>query len=256
MKIISWNVNGIRAIVDKGLIEFIEKEKPDVICLQEVKAFEDQIPPKLPGIYSFTWHKWDKPWYSWTATLYNVKPLLSRSYFEEIEDFNLEWRVVETEFDSFVLLNIYFPNWWETKSWIDRLSQKLKFYDTFLSYINTLVAKWKSVIATWDYNVCHREIDIARPKENQNSIGFLPQERHKIDNIVNSWFVDVFRYFNPEIKDKYTWWSYRAWARTKNVWWRIDYFFVSQDLIPRIKSISQRDDVLWSDHCPLVLEII
>lgn len=258
MKICSWNINGIRAIIWKWFIEWVKKENPDILCLQEVKAFESQIPSEIKLLmqdYWYVWHSWERPWYSWVAVFYKQKPISSKSHFEELTHFHEEWRVIEVKYPKFTLLNIYFPNWWTTADWEERLSYKLEFYDKFLEYINKLRAQWESIVATWDFNVCHKEIDIARPKENEHSIWFLPEERVKIDKIVNAWYIDVFRHFNPNEKDRYTWWSYRAWARPRNIWWRLDYFFVSPDLINKVKNIEQLDEIMWSDHCPVSIEI-
>ena len=258
MKIYSWNINWIRAIAKKWLIEWVKKEDPDILCLQEVKAFEDQIPKELEYLtqnYNLFWHSWKRPGYSWVAVFYKEKAISTKSHFEEITHFHEEWRVIEIKFKNFTLLNIYFPNGWTNAAWEEKLSYKLKFYDHFLTYINKLRSNWESIITCWDFNICHKEIDIARPKENVNSIGFLPIERAKIDEIIKAWYIDVFRHFNPDKKYEYTWWSYRAGARPRNVWWRLDYFFISPDLIKKVKKVKNLTDIMGSDHCPVYLEI-
>lgn len=259
MKICSWNVNGIRAVLQKGLLEWIKTESPDILCLQEVKAFETQIPAELRFFlqdYQYIWHAGQRPGYSGVATFWKkTLPVHQmKSTFAEIEHFHEDGRVVEIEFWSIVLLNIYFPNGGERSDGTEMLSYKLAFYDKFLEYINGLRAQGKKIISTWDFNICHREIDIARPKENENSIWFLPIERAHMDKLIDHWYVDVFRYFNPESKDNYTWWSYRAGARPRNVWRRLDYFWVSADVIPLVTKVAHQTDVMGSDHCPILLE--
>lgn len=259
MKIISWNVNGIRAVLKKWFIDRVQQESPDVLCLQEVKAFETQIPVELKYAlkdYSYVWHAGQRPGYSGVATFWKkTLPVHQmKSTFDQIESFHEEGRVVEIEFWNTVLLNIYFPNWWEKADWTEMLTYKLAFYDKFIEYIDELHDQWKKVITMGDFNICHREIDIARPKENENSIWFLPIERTKLDELSAHWYVDVFRHLNPELKDHYTWWSYRAGARSRNVGWRLDYFWVSPDVVPLITHVDHMDNVMGSDHCPIVLE--
>ena len=258
MKICCWNVNGIRAVAKKWFDSWVESENPDIICLQETKAFENQLPKELDFLhqnYDSVWHAGTRPWYSWVATFFKPKAISTASNFEKIEHFHEEWRVVETKFKNFSLLNLYFPNGWTNSAWEEKLSYKLEFYDKFLDYINKLTQAWENVVACWDFNVCHTEIDIARPKENKNSIGFLPEERAKIDEITKAWYLDVFRYLNPNKTDEYTWWSYRAWARPRNVGWRIDYFMISPWLKDSIKNFKHQNEIMWSDHCPLSLEM-
>ncbi len=260
MKIASWNVNGIRAVIGKWFYDWVKNEDPDIICLQEVKSFESQLPAEFRyhmAEYNWIRHVGEKPWYSGVATLYKKTiPLRSStSRFEAMEHFHEEWRVVETKFEDFTLLNIYFPNWWERADGTEMLSYKLKFYEHFINYSNKLRNNGERVISCGDFNICHHPIDIARPEENKNSIWFLPIERAEMDKLEQNWYVDVFRYFNPDLKDQYTWWSYRAWARPRNVWWRLDYFRVDKTLLPNIKKITHATSVEWSDHCPIVLEI-
>ena len=265
MKIISWNVNWIRAVAKKWFKDFVKNESPDVLCIQETKAFEDQFLKEVWELewYKYIWHAWEKPWYAWTAIFYKneLKILDKKNIFkrhdleEEIASFNEHWRITEIKFENFTLINWYFPNWWTLADWTERLWYKLKFYDYLIEYCNFLRKNWESIIITWDFNICHQEIDIARPEANKNSIGFLPIERKKIWEFLDNWYIDVFRNKNPELADKYTWWSYRWWARDRNVGWRLDYFFVSKDLIWKVKNIKHLDQQMWSDHCPIVLEI-
>lgn len=260
MKIASRNVNGIRAIVGKWFYEWVKQNDFDIICLQEVKSFESQLPPEFRyHLAEYTWvrHAWEKPWYSGVVTLYkkSLKFISWISKFESVEHFHEEGRVVETKFQEFTLLNIYFPNWGERADGTEMLSYKLKFYEHFIHYINKLKAAGEKVITCGDFNICHNPIDIARPKENANSIWFLPIERAEMDKLQSNGYVDVFRYYNPELIDQYTWWSYRAWARWNNVWWRLDYFRVSQDILPNVQQIIHQTAVQWSDHCPITLEL-
>jgi exodeoxyribonuclease-3 len=261
MKIVSRNVNGIRAVIQKWFYDRVKKNDRDIICLQETKAFESQLPAEFRyhmADYNRVRHVWTKPWYSGTATFYkkSLNLISSKSHFEDIEHFHEDGRVVETKFDNFTLLNIYFPNWWDKADWTEMLSYKLKFYEHFIHYINNLRDKWENIITTWDFNICHCPIDIARPKENENSIWFLPIERAEMDKLLENWYTDIFRYFNPDLKAQYTRRSYRAWARPRNIGRRLDYFRVSQAIIPTIKNIIHQTSVEGSDHCPISLELI
>lgn len=260
MKIASRNVNGIRAVIKKWFYDRVKKNDRDIICLQETKAFEQQIPAEFRyhmDDYNRVWHAGTKPWYAGTVTLYKKKLNLisSESFFEEIEKFHEDGRVVETKFKEFTLLNIYFPNWGTKADGTEMLNYKLEFYDHMIHYINKLRSNGESIIVTGDFNICHKEIDIARPKENVNSIWFLPIERAEMDKMEKEWYTDVFRYKNPELIDHYTRWSYRAWARPRNVWRRLDYFRVSENILPLVSNIQHQTDVLWSDHCPISLEL-
>ena len=260
MKIASRNVNGIRAVTNKWFYEWVKQWDPDIICLQEVKSFETQLPPEFRyhmSEYDWVWHAGERPGYSWVATFYkkHLNFVSWTSKFESVEHFHEDGRVVETKFQEFTLLNMYFPNWGERADGTEMLSYKLKFYEHFIHYINTLREAGEKVIACGDFNICHREIDIARPKENANSIWFLPIERAEMDKLEKAWYIDVFRYFNPDLVDQYTWWSYRAWARSRNVGWRLDYFWVSKDMLSFIKKITHETAVEWSDHCPISLEL-
>lgn len=263
MKIISWNVNWIRAVAKKWFKEFIETENPDIFCLQETKAFEEQFKKELWEVewYDYVWHTWTRAWYAWTAIFYKkeIEILDTKNDFGEIDHFHEDGRVTELEFKyndkHTVLLNWYFPNWWTRADGTEMVSYKLDFYNHLMDYTRKLKSEWKQIIVTWDYNICHTEIDIARPKENENSIWFLPIEREKIWEFINDENYDVWRYFYPEKTDVYSWWSYRAWARPRNVGWRIDYFVVNKDFIEDVKSIDYMTDIMWSDHCPVKMEL-
>ncbi len=259
MKIITWNVNGIRAVAKKWFNEFIETESPDILCIQETKAFEEQFLKDVWNLpwYKYIWHEWKRPWYAGSAIFYkeNLDIIDYNNYFENIEKFHTDWRITEIKFDGFRLINWYFPNWWTKADWTEMLNYKLDFYDKIIDYINKIVASWENIILTWDLNIAHTEIDIARPKENQNSIWFLPIERDKISQLLSNGFTDTFRYFYPNQIDTYSWWSYRAWARPRNVWWRLDYFIVNNNFLNKIKNIKYLTQVMWSDHCPVLLEL-
>lgn len=260
MKIISWNVNWIRAVAKKGFKEFINSEKPDIFCLQETKAFASQFEKDLWEIewYNYIWHTWTRAWYAWTAIFYkkDLEIIDLKNDFES-SHFTEDWRVTEIEFfynwEHTVLLNWYFPNWWTRADWTEMLTYKLEFYNELIKYVNKLVSENKKVIITWDFNICHTEIDIARSKENENSIWFLPIERAKVSELLSNGYTDTFRYFYPWKTDIYSWWSYRAWARPRNVWWRIDYFVVNNDFIDSVEDIIYMTDIMWSDHCPVKL---
>lgn len=257
MKITSWNVNGIRAVLNKWFLEWVQQDNADIICLQETKAFEFQLPPEVKFAlkdYDYVWHSWTRPWYAGTATFFKHQCHLKKNSFEN-PSFHEDWRIVETHFEKFVLLNIYFPNGWDRADGTEMLTYKLNFYNEVIAYCNTLKALGKEVILCGDFNIVHTAIDIARPKENENSIWFLPIEREHVSKLIDSGFTDVFRYVYPDTLHKYTWWSYRAWARPRNVGWRIDYFFVSPGLVPHIKAFYHQDEVMGSDHCPVTLEL-
>jgi exodeoxyribonuclease-3 len=260
IKIVSRNVNWIRAVLQKWFYDRVKKNDRDIICLQETKAFESQLPAEFRyhmADYNRVRHAGTKPWYSWTATFYKkaLNLISSKSHFEDRVHFHEDGRVVETKFQDFTLLNIYFPNWWDKSDWTEMLTYKLKFYEHFIEYINHLRDQWENVITTWDFNICHNPIDIARPEENKNSIWFLPIERAEMDKLLENGYTDIFRHFNPDLKDQYTRRSYRAWARPRNVWRRLDYFRVSQNIVPKIKNIIHQTSVEWSDHCPISLEL-
>jgi len=263
MKIITWNVNWIRAVAKKWFKEFVETENPDILCLQETKAFEEQFLKEVweLDLYDYVWHIWERAWYAGTVIFYkkDIEIVSTRNNFDEMEHFHTDWRVTEIEFKrdwkNIVLFNGYFPNGWTRADWTEMVWYKLDFYTHLMNYSRAIKKAWKDIIITWDLNIVHTEIDIARPKQNQNTIWFLPIERKKIWELINDWNVDVFRYFHPEQLDTYSWWSYRAWARANNVWWRIDYFVVNNEFIENVDNIEYMGDIMWSDHCPVKMEL-
>jgi len=263
MKIISWNVNWIRAVAKKWFKDFVKKENPDILCLQETKAFENQFLKEVWELewYNYIWHSGERAGYAGTAIFFkkDIKILNTKNNFDKIEHFHSDWRFTEIEFQrnqkNIVLMNWYFPNWWTRANGEEMLTYKLEFYDKLIDYTRRIKASGKDLIITWDFNICHMEIDIARPKANVNSIWFLKIEREKIGELINDGNIDVWRYINPNKLDVYSWWSYRAGARWNNVGWRIDYFVVNKDFIDKIKNIDYLTDVMWSDHCPIMLEL-
>ncbi len=263
MKILSWNVNWIRAVIQKWFFDWVKKNDADIICLQEVKAFENQIPLEIRfhlSDYDYLWHRWTRPWYAGTAIFFKkwIEKVEKKSVFA-FHEFSDEGRVTEISFKDWSgithLLNVYFPNGWERADWTEMLSYKLDFYEKMREYVQWIRDNWENVIICGDFNICHTEIDIARPKENENSIWFLPIERKEMDKLEDDGLVDVFRKLNPDLKDQYTWWSYRWWARERNVWWRLDYFWISPEIVSWVKNMEHQTDVFWSDHCPIVLDL-
>jgi exodeoxyribonuclease III len=253
MKIISWNVNGIRAIAQKNFFADVEALNPDVLCLQETKAQGDQVEETLAAMdnyYLFT-NSAEKKGYSGTAILSKTKPLSVTSGIGIAEHDN-EGRVLCAEFNSFYLVNVYVPN---SGSELKRLGYRQEWDLAFYSYLKTLEVT-KPVIVCGDLNVAHTNIDLANPKANYNKYaGYMQEEIDGMDRLTQSGLVDSFRYFYPDKTQAYTWWSYRAGARAKNVGWRIDYFLVSKPFITNIKSASIHDYVTGSDHCPVAVEI-
>lgn len=257
MNIITRNVNGIRAILKKGFRDFLMTEAPDILALQETKAFESQFLADIGELqgYEYVWHAGARPGYAGSAILYkkDLDIIDTKNHFEAIEHFHEDGRITELKTKDFTLINGYFPNGGTRADGTEMLSYKLNFYDKIIDYSNKIKAKWENVIITGDFNICHREIDIARPKENENSIGFLPIERAKIDSFLAEGYTDTFRYFYPEKRDIYSWWSYRAGARPRNVGWRLDYFLVNNDFIDNIDDTLYLTEIMGSDHCPVKL---
>lgn len=251
MKLISWNVNGIRAVLNKGFAEWFAFVQPDILCLQETKARPEQVelPLEFAGYHQY-WNAAEKAGYSGTLILTKHKPI-SVTNGIDIEHHDTEGRVITAEFEDFYLITVYTPN---SQNELRRLDYRMQWDADFLSYCKEL-EKSKPVIFCGDLNVAHTEIDLARPKQNRKSAGFSDEERAGFDNIVNAGFVDTFRHFFPDTTEAYTWWSYRAGARGKNIGWRIDYFCTSDALKPKLKSASILADVLGSDHCPVTLEL-
>ncbi len=254
LKLISWNVNGIRAVYKKGFYEWFAYEKPDILCLQETKATADQFPPELKNIKGYYQYfaEAQKKGYSGVAVYSTVQPQKIETGFG-IELFDTEGRILIAYYDTFVLYNIYFPNGKASK---ERLQYKMEFYDAFLDHAEQLRKKGKSIVMCGDVNTAHTEIDLARPKENENVSGFLPIEREWIDKFIACGYTDTFRLFVKE-GGHYSWWDYKTKARERNIGWRIDYFFVSNDLVPKVKDAFILDKVEGSDHCPvgIILDI-
>ena len=252
MRILSWNVNGIRAADRKGLYDWFKKESPDILCLQEIKAQPEQVPPYLRNMprYNIYWNPAERKGYSGVVTYTKETPINTKNGFG-IDRFDKEGRTLICEFPSFVLFNIYFPNGKKNK---ERLDYKLDFYDTFLAYADNLKAEGKNIVVCGDFNTAHNEIDLARPKENEKISGFLPVERAWIDTFIDHGYVDTFRHLNKEA-DQYTWWDMKTRARERNVGWRIDYFFVNNEFLPHLKGACIRNEIIGSDHCPIEIEI-
>ncbi len=252
IKILSWNVNGLRAVLKKGFMDFFWDETPDILGIQETKLQEPQVPgeTKSPFAYRSAWSFAQKKGYSGTALFMKKEPNRIKTEFKA-EMLNGEGRVLEVDYDKFTLLNIYFPN---GKMSEERLLYKLTFYDECLNYFNSLRKEGKKLVIMGDYNTAHKEIDLKNPKSNEDSSGFLPIERAWLDKLVASGYVDTFRHFNKE-PDQYTWWSYRLNAREKNVGWRIDYFFVSDDLLDNVMDSYILSGIQGSDHCPIGLKL-
>ncbi len=288
MKIISWNVNGIRAVMKKWFLEFFEEEKPDIFAIQETKAFQEQLPVELVTFLNINWysiqrHNGTRPWYAGTAIFYKNELWTkwknsekkedniwldcfvprndeletwtqSDTFFEDNEILNQDGRITTLDLWDTELLNIYFPNGGTRADGTEMLSYKLSFYDELIKYCDRVVEGWKDIIVCGDLNICHTEIDIARPEANQKSIWFLPIEREKVSEFFSHWYIDTFRNFFPKLSNQYTRWSYRAGARERNVGRRLDYFVVNEKIISKVKKIKHLTDVMWSDHCPVVME--
>ena len=245
MKVITWNVNGIRAVLKKGFLDFLRDEDPDIVCLQETKAMKEQVEESFDGYHTF-WCSAKRKGYSGTAIFSKHEPL-AVTYGLGVEEHDDEGRVVCLEFEKAYVLTVYTPN---AKADLSRLLYRTSEWDqAFLSYANALSAK-KPVVFCGDLNVAHKEIDLANPKANVGCPGFTMEERQSFDNMIKAGFVDAFRNFDAS-PGRYTWWSYRAGARERNVGWRIDYFMLSPSLVPLALSCEILDRVLGSDHCPV-----
>ncbi|NLY35811.1 MAG: exodeoxyribonuclease III [Tissierellia bacterium] len=249
MKLISWNVNGLRAVLNKNFLEFIEEENPDVLCLQEIKAQEDQLDLDLPG-YHVYWNSAQRKGYSGTMTLSKIPALSVRTEMGD-ERFDHEGRVLTTEFEDYFIVNVYTPN---SKRELQRLDERMEFEDLLREYLSKLREE-KPVILCGDLNVAHRPIDLNNPDNNRRSAGFTNEERERFDFLLEAGFIDTFRHFYPDTQDAYSWWSYITRARSRNAGWRIDYFVVSEEFLPRIKDAGILSEVLGSDHCPVSLHL-
>lgn len=254
MKLISWNVNGIRAWHKKGKLDWFLKEKPDFFCLQETKAHPDQLTTDLrepEGYFSYFDHSKTRKGYSGVAIYTKHEP----DFVEEglgIEELDQEGRMLALFYEGFVVITCYFPN---GGGGPERLRYKLEFYDAFIKYVERLKNKGLDVIFCGDINTAHTEIDLARPKENIENTGFLPIERAWIDKLIKKGWIDTWRFKNPKVVDRYSYWDMKTRARERNVGWRIDYFFVSESLKDAIKKADILDSVEGSDHCPVLLEL-
>jgi exodeoxyribonuclease-3 len=253
VRLYSFNVNGVRAAAKKGLLDWLDDVQPDVLCLQETKADPAALPDDLvhPRGYHGHWAAAEKKGYSGVATLCRTPPSSWRAGLG-IQRFDSEGRVVVTDMGDFDLYNVYFPN---GRSGAERLGYKMAFYAAFLDHINERVRAGRPVIFCGDVNTAHREIDLARPKENRKTSGFMPEECAALDQWLEHGWVDTFRHFYPEVTEAYSWWDQRMNARARNVGWRIDYFFVPNTLLDRVQDAGICPEVMGSDHCPIWLEL-
>lgn len=249
MKLISWNVNGLRACVQKGFLDVFAQQDADIFCVQETKMQEGQLALELPG-YEQYFNYAVKKGYSGTA-VFTKKTPLNVTYGIGIEEHDQEGRVITLEFEDFYFVTVYTPN---SQSELARLSYRMKWEDDFREYLKKLDQE-KPVIVTGDLNVAHKEIDLKNPKTNRKNAGFTDEEREKFTELLEAGFIDTYRYFYPDTQGVYSWWSYRFKAREKNAGWRIDYFVVSEALKNRLKDAKILTDVMGSDHCPVVLEL-
>lgn len=253
MKLVSWNVNGLRAVMNKGFEKFFKEVDADIFCIQETKMQEDQIDENLKEIfkeYNSYWNSAEKKGYSGTAIFTKLRPN-AVTYGIGIEEHDKEGRVITLEFDNFFMINCYTPN---SKRELERLDYRMIWEDEFRKYLLKL-NEIKPVIVCGDLNVAHEEIDLKNPKTNRRNAGFTDEERNKMTELLNAGFVDTFRYLYPDKTDMYTWWSYMFKAREKNAGWRIDYFIVSKSIENKIKESYIYSDIMGSDHCPVGLDI-
>ena len=249
MKLISWNVNGIRACVQKGFLDFFKEADADIFCIQESKMQEGQLVLELEGYHQY-WNYAEKKGYSGTAIFTKQEPL-SVQYGIGIEEHDKEGRVITLEFKDFYMVTVYTPN---SQNELARLPYRMKWEDDFLAYLKNL-EKTKPVIFCGDLNVAHKEIDLKNPKTNRKNAGFTDEERQKFTEVLEAGFIDTFRYFYPDVEEIYSWWSYRFSARAKNAGWRIDYFCVSECLKARLVDAKIFTEVMGSAHCPVQLEL-
>lgn len=249
MKLISWNVNGLRACLGKGFLDFVASQSPDVLCLQETKMQEGQAEVPLDG-YTQIWNSADKKGYSGTAIFTKQVPLGVTKGIE-IDEHDHEGRVITAEYEEFYLVTVYTPN---SQDGLKRLDYRMEWEDAFRAYVQKLDAV-KPVVICGDLNVAHKEIDLKNPKTNRKNAGFSDEEREKMTVLLEAGFTDSFRYFYPDAEGIYSWWSYRFKAREKNAGWRIDYFLVSNRLTPRMEGAQILTDIMGSDHCPVVLTL-
>lgn len=252
MKLLSWNVNGYRAGWRKGFKDWLAEAAPDVLCIQETKAWAEQLTKEqlAPLGYHVVFSQPERKGYSGVAT-FSKEPPVSSELGYGIPRFDSEGRVLTSDFGEFLLANIYFPN---GKQNATRLKYKMDFYEATLRYYGKLVEEGRKVIVCGDYNTAHKPIDLAHPKNNEKTSGFLPEEREWIDRWIDAGFVDIFRRFNDQ-PEQYTWWDMRTRARDRNIGWRIDYFFVSENMMDQVKNAWIEPEIMGSDHCPLGIEV-
>jgi exodeoxyribonuclease III len=253
MLLVSWNVNGIRAIAKKNFFEYLESEAPDILCIQETKAHEDQLDETIltpPGYYTY-WHSGERRGYSGVATFSKQRPR-SVTQGVRIIPMDTEGRVLRTEHKDFFLYNIYFPNGGRGE---ERLRFKLDFYEEILEHFEAERAKGHPLIICGDVNTAHKEIDLKNPKQNEKTSGFMPIERAWLDKITDLGYIDTFRHFHPDSLDWYSWWDMRTGARARNAGWRIDYFIITPDLLPRCRDASIQMDIMGADHAPVTLQL-
>ena len=251
MKITTWNVNGLRAWLNKESWNWVADYGPDVLCFQEIKARAEQLTEEQHAVfegYEAFWNSAQRPGYSGVLTLSRPAWKASQAGFG-VEKFDVEGRVIQTGYEDFLLFNIYFPNGGRD---LARVPYKLEFYADLLDYCEELHKQGRQIIVCGDMNTAHNEIDLKNPKSNQKNTGFLPEEREWVTKYLESGFVDAFRHLYPEV-EKYTWWSFRSNARARNVGWRLDYFFVSEGLMPKVKDVVIHNEAMGSDHCPVTL---
>jgi len=248
VRILCWNVNGIRSAQRHGLLDWLEKESPDIFCAQETKATPEQLDDVLknPRGYHTYWNYPEKKGYGGVSTFSKEEPARVQTALG-IEEFDSEGRVIIAEYPAFTLFNVYFPNGKKDET---RLRYKMDFYDAFFNFVEPRHKKGEKLVICGDYNTAHKEIDIARPKENSKISGFLPMEREWLDKLVAHGYVDTFRHFHKE-PDQYSWWDLKTRARERNVGWRIDYFFVTENLLSQVKEAFIMSQVMGSDHCPI-----
>ncbi len=250
MRILSWNVNGIRAGIRKGFIDWFNADSPDILCIQETKAHPEQLKSDIlnPEGYTTYWNNPERKGYAGVAILSKKEPINVIKDFGP-KKFDTEGRMLAFDYGDFILINVYFPNGGMGE---ERLAYKLDFYEKFLKFIDKL--ENRNILVCGDVNTAHKEIDLARPKQNENNTGFLPEERAWLDKLVSHDYIDTFRMFNTE-GENYTWWDYKTSARERNVGWRIDYFFASKEFKNKINNAFILTDVQGSDHCPLGVEL-
>ena len=253
LRLYSWNVNGIRAVDRKGAMDWFFNEKPSILCLQETKAQEEQVPQVLKEVdgYNTYFTSAERKGYSGTAVFTQPEPKNIHHGFG-VPEFDSEGRTLIAEYEQFTLLNIYFPNGKASK---ERLAYKMAFYDVFLKHIDQRRDRGENIVFCGDVNTAHKEIDLSRPKENQKVSGFLPEERAWIDKLIEHGYVDTLRLFNSE-PGQYSWWDMKSRARERNVGWRIDYFFVSESLRKNVKGAFIKPEIMGSDHCPVGIDLM